>query len=288
MASRSSSRALASLLLGAVLLAGCTTSQRDLSRAQADPWEKSNRRIYAFNKQLDRYAVKPVTKTYRLLVPKVGRQGISNAFNTYAQPSNMLNAVLQGKISQAFRSLDRLLLNASLGVGGLFDVATKLGRPDEPEDFGKTFARWGVKSGPYLVLPLFGPSTLRDGLATPADLVIFPADFIRNAWLNPGLIERGVQITGRIISLRSSAMDAGVDGMLAGSLDEYALVRSAYLQRRQAQLWDGKPPVTQDPFGDESEPVAEPAPVAEPPKAAEPAAEPALAAEPAPAEPPRP
>jgi phospholipid-binding lipoprotein MlaA len=273
-----------SLLLGAILLAGCTTSQRDLSRAQADPWEKSNRRIYAFNKQLDRYAVKPVTKTYRLLVPKVGRQGISNAFNTYGQPSNMLNAVLQGKISQAFRSLDRLLLNASLGVGGLFDVATKLGRPDEPEDFGKTFARWGIKSGPYLVLPLFGPSTLRDGLATPVDLVVYPSDFVRNALLNPGLIERGVQIGGRIISLRSSAMDAGVDGLMAGSLDEYALVRSAYLQRRQAQLWDGNPPATQDPFGDESEPAPAPAPVADPPKAAEPAP----AAESAPAEPPRP
>jgi phospholipid-binding lipoprotein MlaA len=246
-------------------LTACTTSQRDLSRAEADPWEKTNRRIYAFNKQLDRYAVKPATKTYRLVVPVAGRRGIANAYNTYGQPSSMLNALLQGKVAQAFRSLDRLILNSTLGVGGLSDVATGLGRPDEPEDFGKTFARWGVKSGPYLVLPLFGPSTLRDGVATPADLFIFPSDFVRNAWLDPKLIVRGAQISGRIISLRNAAMDAGVDGLLADSLDEYALVRSAYLQRRKQQLWDGKLPATEDPFGDEAEaPAPAPTPAAPP------------------------
>lgn len=242
--------------LGAIV-AGCTTPGAvDLSRAEADPWERSNRRVYAFNKGLDRWVVKPVARVYRTAVPKPGRTAIANVYGNYAEPANFVNAVLQGKFAQAFRTVDRFVLNATLGVGGITDVATDLGRPREPEDFGQTLARWGVKSGPYMVLPLFGPSTLRDGLMTPVDFVVDPADFTRNAWLRPGWDVRIGVAVGRIVNFRNGLIEAGADQLLAGSLDEYALTRSAYLQRRRLQLSDGQQTPDDDPFAD---PVDEPA-----------------------------
>lgn len=244
-----------------LLLAGCaSTGSTDLARAEADPWEQSNRRVFAFNKRLDRWVVKPVTTVYRAAVPKPARTAVSNAYGNYGEPANFLNSLLQGKIDQAFRTLDRFILNTSLGVAGIMDVATDLGRPREPEDFGQTLARWGVKSGPYLVLPLFGPSTLRDGVMTPVDFFVDPADFVRNAWLSPGWDIRIAVAGGRIINFRNTLIESGADQLLADSLDDYALARSAYLQRRRLQLLDGKLPADADPFAEP--PEAEP----EPPK----------------------
>lgn len=249
-----------------LLLSGCaSTGSTDLTRAEADPWEKSNRRVFAFNKRLDRWVVKPVTTVYRTAVPKPARTAVSNAYGNYGEPANFLNSVLQGKISQAFRTLDRFILNTSLGIGGIMDVATDLGRPKEPEDFGQTLARWGVKSGPYMVLPLFGPSTLRDGIMTPVDFFVDPADFARNAWLSPGWGVRIGVAGGRIINFRNTLIETGADQLLADSLDDYALARSAYLQRRRLLLLDGNLPADADPFADPPEDEA-PAPPAEPPK----------------------
>jgi phospholipid-binding lipoprotein MlaA len=260
-------------VLCCLLLAGCTsTGSTDLSRAEADPWEKSNRRIYAFNKGLDRWVVKPATTGYRTVVPKPARTAVSNAYGNYAEPSNFLNSVLQGKFDQAFRTLDRFILNTTLGVGGITDVATGLGRPSEPEDFGQTMARWGVKSGPYLVLPLFGPSTLRDGLMTPVDFFVYPSDFVRNAWLSPGWDVRIGMTAGRVLDFRNSLMETGADKLLADSMDEYALARSAWLQRRRLQLFDGQLPIEEDPFAEpdddvSAEPTAQPAETrADPPR----------------------
>jgi phospholipid-binding lipoprotein MlaA len=237
-----------------LLLAGCTTTgSTDLSRAEADPWEKTNRRVHAFNKGLDRWVVKPVAVGYRTVVPKPARTAVSNAYGNYGEPANFTNAVLQGKFAQAFRTLDRFILNTTLGVGGISDVATDMGRPREPEDFGQTLARWGVKSGPYVVLPLFGPSTLRDGLMTPVDFVVDPADFVRNAWLSPGWGVRIGVMGGRIINFRNGLIETGADKLLADSLDDYALTRSAYLQRRRLQLFDGQLPTEEDPFAEPEE-----------------------------------
>lgn len=234
-------------LILAVPLAACATPQSlSLERAEADPWEATNRKIYALNKDLDRYAVKPVTGVYRTVVPQAGRTAISNGFSNYGEPQNFFNYLFQGKIKLAFRSLDRFLINTTLGVGGLADNATALGRPQQNTDWGQTFAQWGVKSGPYLMLPFFGPSSLRDGIATPFDFVVDPSDIVRNATLSPNLIWRGGQIGIRVINVRSRLTDAGGDSILAGSLDEYALVRSAWLQRRRAQLYYGNPPLTAD------------------------------------------
>ncbi len=263
-----------------LLLAGCaSTGSTDLSRAEADPWEKSNRRVFAFNKRLDRWVVKPVTSGYRAVVPKPARTAVSNAYGNYGEPANFVNSVLQGKLAQAFRTLDRFILNSTLGVAGVMDVATGMGRPREPEDFGQTLARWGVKSGPYMVLPLFGPSTLRDGIMTPVDFFVDPADFARNAWLSPGWDVRIGVASGRIINFRNTLIETGADKLLADSLDDYALARSAYLQRRRLQLFDGQLPAEEDPFADTAE--AEPAP----PPPPEPAPAPPV---PAATEPPRP
>ena len=129
----------------------------------SDRYEQVNRAVYGFNRKLDRYALKPATQVYRAVTPEAGRRGISNGLSNLQEPLSFFNAIAQGKIKQAFRTLDRLIINTTLGVGGLADNATDLGRPAEPEDFGQTLAVWGVKSGPYLMLPLLGPSTLRDG-----------------------------------------------------------------------------------------------------------------------------
>jgi phospholipid-binding lipoprotein MlaA len=263
-AKRLAMRSLPPLALLALLLTGCaSTGSTDLARAEADPWEKSNRRVFAFNKGLDRWVVKPVTSGYRAVTPRPVRTAVSNAYGNYGEPANFLNSVLQGKFAQAFRTLDRFLLNSTLGVAGAMDVATDLGRPREAEDFGQTLARWGVKSGPYVVLPLFGPSTLRDGIMTPVDFFVDPADFARNAWLSPGWDVRIGMASGRIINFRNTLIETGADKLLADSLDDYTLAKSAYLQRRRLQLFDGLLPAEEDPF---AEPAEEPPP-AEPPKA---------------------
>ena len=258
--------ALAALLL---LPACTTTGSTDLARAQADPWEKSNRRMHKFNKGLDRWVVRPITGGYRTVVPRPARTAVTNAYGNYGEPANLVNAVLQGKFAQAFRTLDRFLLNSTLGLAGIMDVATDLGRPKEAEDFGQTLARWGVKSGPYLVLPLFGPSTLRDGIMTPFDFFIDPADFGRNALFHPGWDVRIGMAGGRVINFRNQLIDTGAEKLLADSLDDYTLAKSAYLQRRRLQLFDGQLPAAEDPFAEPDEvppPPAEPPPAAEPPK----------------------
>ncbi len=247
------------LALPLIALAGCATPHAgEMTVAEADRWEAGNRRMYAFNSRLDRAVLKPVANTYRTVVPVAARHGITNVYSTYGEPGNILNALLQGKISQAFRSFDRLIINATLGVGGLADNATDLDRPQEREDFGQTFAVWGIESGPYLVLPIFGPSTLRDSFGLGADVLIDPSDFARNAAFSPSLYWRAGQITTRIINFRARASEQGADQLLADSLDEYTLVKSAYLQTRRNAIYDGNLPP--DP-ADEAEPEpAAPAP----------------------------
>jgi phospholipid-binding lipoprotein MlaA len=256
------------LTTGAVLLSlGACATPRVGSNASAlrDPYETTNRRVYGFNRNLDKYALRPAAQAYRAVVPQVARRGVSNAFNNIDEPVSFINAVLQGKVKQAFRVADRFLLNSTLGVGGVADVATRMGRPEEVEDFGQTLAVWGIKSGPYLMLPLLGPSTFRDLGGFGVDFVTDPVSYARNAALNPSFVESGAQFGLETIDLRSKLIDAGADGVLEGSLDEYATVRSAFLQRRQSDIYDGVLP------DDDDEPV-EDAPLApgatppEPPK----------------------
>lgn len=238
------------LLLPLLGVAACATPHPgSMDQAvNADPYEKTNRSIYAFNKGLDHYALKPVTKVYRAVTPEAARHGVTNAFNNIQEPESFVNAILQGKIKQAFRTLDRFILNTTLGVGGLSDVASDLQRPEEPEDFGQTLAVWGMKSGPYLMLPFFGPSTLRDGIGTGIGFVGDPFPYGRNVALHPTFVAKVGQFGASTIDLRSKIMDAGGDKVLGGSLDEYATIKSAYLQHRQSLIYDGNPPLDDD-FG---------------------------------------
>jgi phospholipid-binding lipoprotein MlaA len=252
-----------SLLIALPLFTMACATPRSLSleTAEADPWEATNRRIYAFNKQSDRYFLQPVANGYRAIVPQPGRSVISSAYTSYAQPRYIMNYLLQGKVGLAFESLDRLLLNVTLGVGGLTDVATDLGRPNNPTDFGQTFSQWNIAAGPYVMLPFLGPSTLRGAIATPVDFVVDPADIARNIALSPPLGWRAVQITGRIVEGRARLTEAGADALLASSLDEYATVRSVFLQSRRAQLFYGNPPLTAEEleeFGETPSPASQP------------------------------
>jgi phospholipid-binding lipoprotein MlaA len=254
---------LSCLALPLLALNACATPRAgEMPVAEADRWEASNRRMYAFNSRLDRAVLKPLANTYRTVVPVAARHGITNVYSTYGEPANILNALLQGKVSQAFRSLDRLIINATIGVAGLADNATDLDRPQEREDFGQTFAVWGIESGPYVVLPVFGPSTLRDSFGLGADILIDPADFARNAAFSPSIYWRIGQIGTRIVNFRARATEQGADQLLADSLDEYTLVKSAYIQSRRNAIYDGNLPP--DPI-DEEEAEPEPAPAPETP-----------------------
>jgi phospholipid-binding lipoprotein MlaA len=252
-------------------LAACATPHAtDFKAAEADRWEASNRRVYQFNKRLDRNVIKPLANTYRTVVPTAARHGITNIYSNYGEPANLMNALLQGKIAQAFRTLDRLIINTTLGVGGLADNATDLNRPQEREDFGQTFAAWGFEAGPYMVLPLFGPSTLRDSFGLAFDIVIDPADFARNAAFSPSIYWRIGQLATRVINFRARLTEQGGDALLADSLDEYALVRSVYLQNRRNAIFDGNPP----PDPEEEDDFESEAPAATPDAAPEPKATP--------------
>lgn len=237
-------------------LTACTTPHAsDFKVAEADRWEASNRRVYQFNKRLDSNVIKPLANTYRTVVPVAARHGITNVYSNYGEPANLMNALLQGKISQAFRTLDRLIINTTIGVGGLADNATELDRPQEREDFGQTFAAWGIESGPYMVLPLFGPSTLRDSFGLAFDIVIDPADFARNAAFSPSIYWRIGQLATRVVNFRARLTEQGGDQLLADSLDEYALVKSVYLQNRRNALFDGNPPADPNDDTDLEEPT---------------------------------
>ncbi len=254
------------LMLAALgLLAACATTPGDQLAAKADPWEKTNRSIYKFNRGIDKAVVSPATNVYRAVVPQAAQHGVANAFGNATQPLSFVNALLQGKISQAFRSVDRFLINTTLGLGGLADHATDMGRPDEPEDFGQTLAVWGVKSGPYVMLPIFGPSTIRDAIGFAGEQFADPYQVALAANVN-GLPYYGVRGLS-LLNTRSYLMDT-TDGVLKGSADEYTTVKSAYLQYRENLIYDGDVP-------EEEEAPLLPATPSQPASAAEPVEPPA-------------
>ncbi len=221
-------------------LAACATTPGSSAEALKDPWEKTNRSIYAFNRDLDKAIILPVTKVYRATVPVAAQRGIGSSLVNVKEPYSFVNALLQGKVAQAFRIVDRFAINTVLGVGGLADHATDMGRPAEVEDIGQTLAVWGVKSGPYIMLPFYGPSTIRDGAAFVAERFVEPYRIAigRANLTTPEFIG----LTGtEILDARSFLIDT-TDGLLNGSADEYATVRSAYLQFREGLIYDGTPP----------------------------------------------
>jgi phospholipid-binding lipoprotein MlaA len=219
------------ILLPILLLAGCATLPSGKPDPR-DPLERFNRSMFAFNDALDKAVAKPVAKAYVKVTPRFVRTGVSNVFNNLNTLGTAVNDVLQGKMKQAGRDSARFLMNSTLGLGGLFDPATAAGLELNDEDFGQTFGKWGMKPGPYLMLPLLGPSTFRDSFGKLADQFTYPVYWLEDD--STRLIIRGVSL----LDMRADLLD--LDEQLDQSYDRYAFVRNAWLQRREFQVKDGE------------------------------------------------
>lgn len=193
-----------------------------------DPWEPFNRRMHRFNNALDRTVALPLARGYVKAVPRPMRLGVGNFFTNLGQPVSALNALLQGKPKQAGQALGRFVLNFTLGIGGIFDPASDANIPLRSEDFGQTLGVWGWENSRYLELPLFGPRTVRDAFGLAGDAPLSPVRQVDDDAVRFGLY--GLQL----VDLRSQLM--AVDSMREGATDEYALVRDAWLQRRNYQI----------------------------------------------------
>jgi len=233
---------LCAALLVAGSLAGCATSGGN----PADPLEKVNRAVFAFNDATDKVLITPVAKGYRAVLPGFVRTGIANFFSNLEDVWVSVNDVLQGKFQEGAEDFTRVIFNTTFGIGGIFDFASDVGLPKHSEDFGQTLGVWGVTSGPYVVIPIFGPSTFRDGFGL---LVDGRADLVYRL-VNDDVPLRNVLYATRGISNRASLLDAS-SVLDQAALDRYAFVRDAWLQRRRNQVYDGNPPREKDDADDE-------------------------------------
>jgi phospholipid-binding lipoprotein MlaA len=194
-----------------------------------DPWERFNRKMFDFNQRLDRFVLKPVAKVWHFVIPDLAQQSLANAFDNIAMPRRLVNSLLQLKMEGAGRELARFFLNISMGVGGFFDVATELGVPRSDEDTGQTLGYYGVKPGPYLVLPFLPPLTVRDGFGFAADGAMQPISYVAPFAATVGM--RG----GQVVNDRSLNLET-FEEFQQVTFDLYSAVRNAYLQRRQRQI----------------------------------------------------
>jgi len=233
------------------VLGGCASNGNP-----RDPLEPLNRAVYAFNDGVDTVLFRPAAEVYRFVLPGFVQTGISNFFSNLNDVIVLLNNLLQGKLNRAGSDLARLMVNTSVGVLGLIDVATALELEKHNEDFGQTLGYWGIGDGPYLVLPLLGPSNVRDTVGWVGDFHAWPVTYIDNDRTRYTLI--GV----RFISLRAELLEA-TRILETAALDPYQFVRDAYLQRRRNLIWDGRPPPDEDDIDD---PKPKPAPAQDPPK----------------------
>ncbi|MEZ0471340.1 VacJ family lipoprotein [Luteimonas salinilitoris] len=196
--------------------------------ASYDPWEPFNRRMHRFNNAIDRTIAKPLATAYMKVVPRPVRLGVTNFFSNLGQPVSALNALLQGKPMQAGQSLGRFVVNSTLGIGGIFDPASDADIPNRSEDFGQTLGVWGWERSRYLELPLFGPRTVRDAFGMVGDAPLSPTRQLDDN--RTRIFLQGLQL----VDVRTRLM--AVDRMREGAADEYALVRDAWMQRRQYQI----------------------------------------------------
>lgn len=224
-----------------LLLSACTSIPPE-QRSENDAWEPMNRTLYKVNTVIDNATTKPLAKGYRKVVPGPVRTGVTNVYTNLTTPRSALNNFLQGKPKRGFSEVGRFLINSSFGLAGIFDVATASGMDEYREDFGQTAAVWGVPNGPYVMLPLLGPRTLRDAVTLPLDIASDPVIYIEHASARDPAIVLG------IIDLRYRLLAA--DKFLQDSKDRYLTTRESYLQNREYQIYDGNPP-EDDEFYDE-------------------------------------
>lgn len=253
MSSRRIVLSLRSVLVIAVvaLASGCASAPG--RTGGPDRLEGFNRGVYKFNDVVDRATLKPVAKGYKKITPRWVRTGVGNFFSNLSYPSTIVNQFLQGKGKLGLRDTGRFLVNTTLGVGGLLDVATKMGLDANDEDFGQTLAVWGVNSGPYVTLPFFGPSSVRDAPSRIVDYFLGPLTYVD---IHPWEAEWGMRAVD-LVHTRSELLS--LDPTLQSTFDPYAFMRDAWLQQREFVIFDGNPPPeTLEDIGEE--PEAEPAP----------------------------
>ena len=222
----------AALMLISVLSGCATVSEHD----PRDPLEPMNRAVFAFNDHVDRAVLKPVAKGYKAVTPRLVRSGVRNFFSNLDDVSECANDLLQFKVRAASSDLMRVVINTSFGILGLFDVASEARLTKHDEDFGQTLGRWGIHSGPYLVLPILGPSDFRDGVGLLVD----------GEYLDPVYQITPIAVRNRTVALKFVATRADLLGATSileeAALDKYDYTRDFYLSRRRAMIYDGHPP----------------------------------------------
>ena len=234
------------LLLLIALSAGCATGPNANPK---DPLEPMNRSVTKFNDALDDNLLKPVATGYRDHTPQFVQTGVGNFFHNLSDVWSLVNNGLQLKGRETAGTLMRLTVNTVFGIYGLFDVATEIGLERHPEDLGQTLGYWGVPNGPYLVLPLFGPSTLRDASALPVE---FRADVLAH---HDVVAERDAAIALRLIDKRAGLLQT-TDLLSDAAIDKYSFARDSYLQYRRNQIYDGNPPDEDELLDPSAEPEA--------------------------------
>ena len=230
------------LLLGFVLT-GCATTQiqRDqpeLAAEQKDPWESGNRAVFKFNEKLDDYVMEPVARGYKAAIPGPVRMMIGNVRSNFDDIGVTVNSLLQLKFANAASSGGRMVVNSTFGLGGIIDLASDIGLEKRNEDFGQTLGYYGVPTGPYVMLPFFGPSSLRDAGGLVLDSAtdpIFVGSFFVAPFIGP------VVGAARVADQRAVLLDTDKT-LEEAALDKYEFLRDAYLQRRRSLVFDGNPP----------------------------------------------
>ncbi|MEA3117806.1 MAG: phospholipid-binding lipoprotein MlaA [Paraburkholderia sp.] len=239
-------RIFAAAFTASALLAGCATGP---NRTPGDPLEPMNRVIFRINDAVDQSVAVPIAKGYQKVTPHPVRTAISNFFSNLGDLNTIANELLQLRITNATEDLMRFAMNTTFGIGGLIDFATPAGLPKHHQDFGLTLGRWGVPTGPYLVLPLFGPSTFRDGIGLAVDVRFNPFNYIEPATRTPLYVMQ-------FVNTRSDMLGA-TNILQQAALDKYSFVRDAYLQQRRSRAGTGAPALPN--YGDEDNSSAAPA-----------------------------
>lgn len=220
------------LVLSCLFLFGCVSLPPNAKRDPRDPWERVNRTTFKVNTALDHAVTRPIARTYEKVTPQLVRTGVSNFMDNLFYPVTIVNDLLQAKLKPFAQDTGRFVLNTLVGVGGIFDPATQAGLPKNEEDLGQTFGRWGAGPGPYFVIPLLGPSDVRDGIGKLGDAFFAPLSYVKNNYYRYGIY--GVYVVDTRYRLLPQ------DKLLDEAYDPYTLLKNAYLQRRQFQVTDGK------------------------------------------------
>ncbi len=243
------------LLLMLTMLTGCALLPHGTQDDVRDPFERGNRAVFKFNQNLDHAVARPAARAYKKIVPRPIRTGLGNVLSNAAYPRVIISQLLQGKLAETGSDTGRLLVNSIMGIGGLFDVATDMGLDRHDEDFGQVLGKWGMPSGPYLMLPVLGPSSVRDAFGKIPDQLTNATHYIDDSATRYGVTAL------RLLNDRANLLEG--DALLDRAADQYTFVRSAWLQHREYEVRDGN---VASKSGDFEDPEPDTPESAEPPK----------------------